>query len=72
MGVPTPEVGYTSATTARGKHEVHKEHVVALAKKQKKEPMLVHSKKEPQDLCDYFKCKQNFKVNFINIKMSVW
>jgi hypothetical protein len=27
------EVGYTSATTGKGDHEVHKEHVVALAKK---------------------------------------
>jgi hypothetical protein len=30
MGVPTSEVGYTSATTGRGDHEVHKGHVVAL------------------------------------------
>jgi hypothetical protein len=29
MGVPTSEVGYTSATTGRGDHEVHKGHVVA-------------------------------------------
>jgi hypothetical protein len=29
MGVPTSEVGYTSATTERGDHEVHKGHVVA-------------------------------------------
>jgi hypothetical protein len=33
MGVPTSEVGYTSATTGRGDHEVHKGHVVALAQK---------------------------------------
>jgi hypothetical protein len=33
MGVPTLEVGYTSATTGRGDHEVHKGHVVALEKK---------------------------------------
>jgi hypothetical protein len=33
MGVPTLEVGYTSATTGRGDHEVHKGHVVALGKK---------------------------------------
>jgi hypothetical protein len=33
MGVPTSEVGYTSATTGRGDHEVHKAHVVALEKK---------------------------------------
>jgi hypothetical protein len=30
MGVPTSEVGHTSATTGRGDHEVHKGHVVAL------------------------------------------
>jgi hypothetical protein len=30
MGVPTSEVGYTSTTTERGDHEVHKGHVVAL------------------------------------------
>jgi hypothetical protein len=28
MGVPASEVGYTSATTGRGDHEVHKGHVV--------------------------------------------
>jgi hypothetical protein len=33
MGVPALEVGYTSATTGRGDHEVHKGHVVALEKK---------------------------------------
>jgi hypothetical protein len=33
MGVPTSGVGYTSATTGRGDHEVHKGHVVALGKK---------------------------------------
>jgi purine-cytosine permease-like protein len=27
MGVPTSEVGYTSATVGRGDHEVHKGHV---------------------------------------------
>jgi hypothetical protein len=32
MGVPVSEVGYTSATTGRGGHEVHKGHVVALEK----------------------------------------
>jgi hypothetical protein len=35
MGVSTSEVGYTSATTGRGDHEVHKGHVVALEKKNK-------------------------------------
>jgi hypothetical protein len=30
MGVPPSEVGYTSTTTVRGDHEVHKVHVVAL------------------------------------------
>jgi hypothetical protein len=33
MGVPTSEVGYTSATTGRGDKEVHKGHVVAVKKK---------------------------------------
>jgi hypothetical protein len=33
MGVPISEVGYTSATTGRGDHEVHKGHVVALERK---------------------------------------
>jgi hypothetical protein len=33
MGVPTSEDGYTSATTGKGDHEVHKGHVVALEKK---------------------------------------
>jgi hypothetical protein len=32
MGVPTSEVGYTSATTWRGVHEVYKGYVVALGK----------------------------------------
>jgi hypothetical protein len=30
MGVPASEVGYTSATTGTGEHEVYKGHVVAL------------------------------------------
>jgi hypothetical protein len=30
MGIPTSEVGYTSATTGRGDDEVHDGHVVAL------------------------------------------
>jgi hypothetical protein len=29
MGVPTSDLGYTSAKTGRGEHEVHKGHVVA-------------------------------------------
>jgi hypothetical protein len=32
MGVPTSEVGSTSATTRRGDHEAHKGHVMALEK----------------------------------------
>jgi hypothetical protein len=36
MDVPTLEVRYTSATTGRGDHEVHKGHVVALGEKNKK------------------------------------
>jgi len=33
MGVPTSEVGYTSATARRGDHEISYEHVVALGEK---------------------------------------
>jgi hypothetical protein len=43
MGVPTSEVGYTSATARRGDHEVHDRHVVALeTKKLKKKIILYH------------------------------
>jgi hypothetical protein len=41
MGVPTLEVGYTSATTGRGDHEVHKGHEVALEKKKNKCPLFL-------------------------------
>jgi hypothetical protein len=40
MGVPTSEVGYTSATTGRADHEVHKGNVVALEKERKKRKKL--------------------------------
>jgi hypothetical protein len=36
MGVQILDVGYTSATTGRGDHEVHKGHVAALGRKQRK------------------------------------
>jgi hypothetical protein len=36
MGVPALEVGYTSATTGRGDHEVRKGHVVALEQEEEK------------------------------------
>jgi hypothetical protein len=39
MGVPTSEVGYTSAKTGRGDHEVHKGHVMALEKKNVKQTL---------------------------------
>jgi hypothetical protein len=48
MGVPTSEVGYTSATTGRGDHEVHKGHVVALEKKNNSVPI----QHEQADLCN--------------------
>jgi hypothetical protein len=35
MGVPTSEVGYTSATAGREDHEVHKGHVVALGERKR-------------------------------------
>jgi hypothetical protein len=40
MGVPTSEVGYTSAMPRREDHEVHKEHVVALGGKTSFSPKL--------------------------------
>jgi hypothetical protein len=33
MGVPTSDFGYTSTTTGRGDHEVLKEHVVEMERK---------------------------------------
>jgi hypothetical protein len=46
MGVPTLEVGYTSATIGRGDHEVHKGQVVALGQKKISEPCIVIHKRE--------------------------
>ena len=37
MGVPTSEVGYTSATVRRGDHESSYEHVVALEEEEEEE-----------------------------------
>jgi hypothetical protein len=39
MGFPTSEVGYTSATTGRGYHEVHKGHVVVLEEEENIRPI---------------------------------
>jgi hypothetical protein len=44
MGVPTSEVGYTSTTTGRGNHEVHKGHVVALGEKKRKKINILSEK----------------------------
>jgi hypothetical protein len=61
MGVPTSEVGYTSATAGRRDHKVHKGHVVALdLKKYIKTPklkLLVHVERIP---------KQRELTKFIN------
>jgi hypothetical protein len=43
MGVPTSEVGYTSATTGREDHGDHKGLVVALGKKRRKN-LLIEAK----------------------------
>jgi hypothetical protein len=48
MGVPTLEVGYTSATTGRGDHEVHKGHVVALGEKKLQSHPVYDLKKETE------------------------
>jgi hypothetical protein len=50
MGVPTSEVGYTSATTGRGDHEVHKGHVVALGGKK----FMVWSVENLKVVCDVY------------------
>jgi hypothetical protein len=42
MGVPTSEVGYTSATTGRGDHEVHKGHVVGKKFPERTVPVTAH------------------------------
>jgi hypothetical protein len=36
MDIPASEVGYISATTGRGDHEVHKGHVVVVGKERKR------------------------------------
>jgi hypothetical protein len=41
MGVPTSEVGYTTATAGREDHEVHKGHVVALEEEEEKKKKVV-------------------------------
>jgi hypothetical protein len=46
MGAPTSEVGYTSATTRRGNHEVHKGHVVALEHKTSSYLCVLFTKKD--------------------------
>jgi len=50
MGVPTSEVGYTSATARRGDHESSYEHVVAL---EKKIECIVRISEEVQVSCMY-------------------
>jgi hypothetical protein len=41
MGIPILEVGYASATTRRGDHEVHKGHVGALEREKKQSPLVL-------------------------------
>jgi hypothetical protein len=54
MGFPALEVGYTSATSGRADHEVHKGHVVAL---EKKEVFLSYFKENSNVLTN---CSRNF------------
>jgi hypothetical protein len=58
MGVPTSEVGYTSATTRRGDHEVYKRHVVALKKKSHNTFKLNYT------VTVKFQCTNDFGTNF--------
>ena len=51
MGVPTSEVGYTSATARRGDHESSYEHVVALGKKERKKKKSIPTSQKMFRLC---------------------
>jgi hypothetical protein len=62
MGVPTSEVGYTSATTGRGDHEVHKGHVVALGG----EPVKVAQKKTDSESCGNRRSESHTSVRSVN------
>jgi hypothetical protein len=55
MGVPASEVSYTSATIGRGDHEVHKGHVVALAKKISENTFVI--------TVNYCRLKDQFLIN---------
>jgi hypothetical protein len=50
MGVPTSEVGYTSATAGMGDHEVYKGHVVAVVKNIYSEYLLTMGNKHSRNM----------------------
>jgi hypothetical protein len=66
MAVPTSEVGYTSATTGRGDHEVHKGHVVALTKERKKESITFTSLHQIYHYIKQYPIKYQKKVITLN------
>jgi hypothetical protein len=82
MGVPTSQVSYTSATTGRGDHEVHKGPVVALEEKKYSEISLNSQSMVERELfaggvsCTlfavfvYFKSVSLFYLKRINLMMS--
>jgi hypothetical protein len=71
MGFPTSEVGYTSATVGRGDHEVHKGHVVALAKKLREYGFaeIKYNKLKKRGSCVNFKLLYR---NFVYISLFRW
>jgi hypothetical protein len=60
MGVPAFEVGYTSATTGKGDHEVHQGHVVAKKLKEIKGISTVLSSYQVKLLYEPKKCYVSF------------
>jgi hypothetical protein len=66
MGVPTSEVGYTSATTGRGDHQVHIGHVMALGKKHKHTHKLIKLMPETKGL------RRNTLQNVQSVTKVTW
>jgi hypothetical protein len=64
MGVPSSEVGYISATTERGVHEVHNGHEVAFSKKKSSRDWNVN--KPVLSNLEHFENKSYVIVLFLN------
>jgi hypothetical protein len=70
MGVPALEVGYTSATTGRGDHEVHKGHVLEKKKQVFPKQHSTNSLHSVDVLCSLWSKKRGF-ICSLN-KPSAW